>query len=192
MSDKLPIYIGIDYSMTSPAVCVHTGKDWSIDNCIFHYRYSKVNLSQTSDFSKYVASKIPEYKSEQERFYNNAVWCVSNIPKDSKGVLIEGYAYGSRTGIVFEMAEHTGLMKYLLWKDSIPFNVSPPSEIKKFATSKGNADKLLMEEAFKNETGISNIREILGQSVKSVNPSSDIIDSYYICKLNFFKSLRTP
>ena len=85
------------------------------------------------------------------------------------------------TGRVFNIAENAGLLKHYLWKSNISYNVVPPTVIKKFATGKGNANKEKLEQAFIEETGI-NIKEMLNMSDKQWNPSSDIIDSYYICK----------
>ena len=61
-------------------------------------------------------------------------------------------------------------------------SVFAPSEIKKFATGKGNANKMLMYEAFVEETGddLANLFEIDDYSGQS--PVSDIVDSYYIAK----------
>ena len=28
---------GVDYSLSSPAICVHEGEEWSYDNCTFYY-----------------------------------------------------------------------------------------------------------------------------------------------------------
>jgi len=56
-----------------------------------------------------------------------------------------------------------------------------PTAIKKFATGKGNANKEKMQDAFINETGV-NLKEQLNMTEKQWNPSSDIIDAYYVCK----------
>jgi hypothetical protein len=53
--------------------------------------------------------------------------------------------------------------------------------IKKFATGKGNANKEALQEVFLKETGY-NIKEKFNMTEKQWNPSSDIIDSYFICK----------
>lgn len=85
------------------------------------------------------------------------------------------------TGRVFNIAENAGLLKHYLWKSDMYYNVVPPTVIKKFATGKGNANKEKIQESFIEETGI-NIKEMLNMTDKQWNPSSDIIDSYYICK----------
>ena len=57
----------------------------------------------------------------------------------------------------------------------------PPTVIKKFATGKGNADKAKMQDAFMQENNID-LKHELKMTEKQWNPSSDIIDAYYICK----------
>ena len=99
---------------------------------------------------------------------------------------IEGYAYGA-VGRVFQIAENTGLLKYKLWKDGIPFSVFAPSEIKKHATGKGNSNKERLYECFLAETNVD-IRKTLDiMNNKVWNPVSDIVDAYYITKLGFNK-----
>jgi len=63
----------------------------------------------------------------------------------------------------------------------IPYITVPPTVLKKFATGKGNANKELMQEAFMLETGWD-IKALLGQTEKQWNPSSDIIDAYYLVR----------
>ena len=70
---------------------------------------------------------------------------------------------------------------------STPLDIIPPSEIKKFATGKGNASKEKMYESFFQETGVP-LTSFLGMSRQKTEPQkikspvSDIVDSYYICK----------
>ena len=58
-----------------------------------------------------------------------------------------------------------------------------PTAIKKFATGKGNANKELMYESFLKETSRNLQEELVVKSEKIGNPTSDIVDSYYICKI---------
>ena len=56
---------------------------------------------------------------------------------------------GSR-GKVFNLAENTGLLKHKLWKHNIEVILQSPSSIKKFATTKGNANKnVMLKETYK-------------------------------------------
>ena len=67
------------------------------------------------------------------------------------------------------------------------FETIPPTVIKKEATGKGNANKELMYETFLAETKIDLQSQLTPKSTKIVNPVSDIVDSYYICKTGFEK-----
>ena len=88
-------------------------------------------------------------------------------------------------GQVFNIGENTGILKYKLRERVAPkMSIFAPSEIKKFATGKGNANKMLMYEAFTEETG-DDLSLIFGpwdQGYKGQSPVSDIIDSYYRAK----------
>jgi Holliday junction resolvasome RuvABC endonuclease subunit len=53
--------------------------------------------------------------------------------------------------------------------------------VKKFATGKGNADKQKIQDYFIAETSF-NIKQVLSMTEKQWNPSSDLIDAFYICK----------
>ena len=85
------------------------------------------------------------------------------------------------SGRVFNIAENTGILKYRFWNLGIKYAIVPPTVIKKFATGKGNANKERMQEVFESEHSIR-LKEELKQTEKQWNPSSDIIDAYYICK----------
>ena len=96
-------------------------------------------------------------------------------------IAIEGYSYGSK-GKVFHIAENTGVLKYKIFQNGIPLEVIPPTTIKKFATGKGNADKVAMHKFFKTDTGIDLKNKITPDKGTVDNPVSDIVDSYYVCK----------
>lgn len=179
------IFAGIDYSLTSPAVCVYNDKD--------PFQWNEVNVHFLSDIKKtqgnygnLFGNPFMLYNSDQERYEGIAKWVLAviklyNVDK----VFIEGYSYGS-TGKVFHIAENAGLLKHKLWKHNTPFDIIAPTVIKKCATGKGNASKAAMEQAFKDECNID-LRAILSLTLKQNNPISDIIDSYYIVKTGVMK-----
>jgi Holliday junction resolvasome RuvABC endonuclease subunit len=181
----MKIVAGIDYSMTSPAICIHRGNEWSLDNCKFYFRTDKKKLElKTAQFQ---SAFIEPWTSNEERFAAGAAWAgaVLSVAKP-EAVTLEGYAMGAK-GLVFHIGENTGQLKQILWKQGLKFDVPAPSAIKKFATGKGNANKEKMEEAFVAETGF-NLRPLLGQTDLSFTPSADIIDSYYMAKWAFAKA----
>ena len=175
--------LGIDYSMTSPAMCIHIGDTWEFKNCRFFYKTGIKKL--VDDKQRLVQGELhATYKTEEERFYQNALWVEKYVKIfEPVFVAIEGYAMGAK-GKVFHIGENTGVLKHVLWRNELPFIVPPPSVIKKFATGKGNANKEAMEAAFVAETSFD-VRKAIGQSENTFNPSSDIIDAYYMCKYAF-------
>ena len=176
------IIAGIDYSMSSPAMCVHTGDEWSYDNCKF-YSYSTKKRPLVDDTGKYSMKTIPDWEHPQERFYNLASYFMEIIDDViPTKVVLEGYSFGS-TGKVFNIAENAGMLKYFVWEGFYPLEISPPTVIKKFATGNGQAKKAVMYESFLKDTG-DDISTRFGM-IAHGNPISDYVDSYWICKYGF-------
>jgi len=172
--------IGVDYSLTSPAVCLHLGDEFTVTNCKFFYLSSvKKSLKFNERFE---GTLYPDYSNALQRYNNISEWVLGIVREYGvTRVYIEDYAFAA-VGKVFHIAENTGVLKYRLWKEHgiIPEAV-PPTVIKKAASGRGNANKEDMQQAFVKETGL-NLKEYLQLTDKQWNPSSDIIDSYYICK----------
>ena len=183
------IHVGVDYSMTSPAICIHDGETWHINNCKIHYLTNTKKFE--GNFGFCIGHAYPIYKDPEERFDIISSWVFSILWKHCPlqtqlntpmFVTIEGYSMGSR-GRVFHIAENTGLLKHKLWKHHIPFDTPAPTSVKKFATGKGNANKERMHECFVAETSI-NPSEVLNSKVDG-NPVSDVVDAYFMCKYGF-------
>lgn len=180
---------GVDYSMTSPAICTHIGKRWNFKNCEFYYLTSIKKLAKKfgkhGEFHGQLQPK--KHKNDEERFEMISHWAIQRCFKFDF-VALEGYAFNA-TGRVFQVAENTGLLKHKLWESNTPFDVYSPSVIKKFATGKGNATKEDMYDAWLKETGVD-LKEIMIPNREKVgNPVTDIVDSYFICKYYFFEIL---
>lgn len=171
------IIVGIDYSLTSPCICICDSKDFEFSKCNFYYLTDSKKLDV--DVDNIFGDLHKDYKSEEQRYHNITQWAMARIPYESK-VYLEGYSMGS-IGRVFNIAENAGLLKHYLYKNNIDYTVVAPTVIKKFATGKGNANKQLLQAVFEETTGYY-IKKKLLLSEKQWNPSSDIIDSYYICK----------
>lgn len=184
MRAKSDVVVGIDYSMSSPSICIHKGKSWSLSNCKFYFLTPK--KSCTLKTKMFLGKLQFDFNSQEQRFSQLAEWAVSKIPQNSK-VFIEGYAYASK-GVVFHIGENTGLLKHRMWSHDIEFiDISPPT-IKKFATGKGNSNKHAMYESFIQDTQFD-ISSIINCN-EGESPMSDIIDSYYIAKYGFFNLLN--
>ena len=176
------VVAGVDYSLTSPAVCVHSGEEWKYENCKFYYMVP--NEKKIREAENYNCTVYPEWSEDCERFNNLAEWSLQWISAAGcSRVAIEGYAFGA-VGRVFQIAENAGILKLKLWETGLTVLTPAPTEIKKFATGKGNANKERMVEAFEEECGVD-IRDELGIKTKTWNPISDVVDAYYICKFGF-------
>lgn len=175
------IIAGIDYSMTSPSICVYASKkseSFSFNKCKLYFLTDTKKYSGT--FKNVVGKNFNEWNEDTERFKSISDWAI-DVLNYVEQVGLEGYSYNS-TGKVFHIAENTGILKYKLYNDGTPYEVYSPSAIKKFATGKGNADKELMYNSFVDETKVDLMELLDCKQTKIGNPVSDIVDSYYVCK----------
>ena len=108
---------GIDYSLTSPAVCVYKEEDgghFDFDGCVLHYLCNNKKQQQLSagyGLGNIKAELYPEWETAEERQDALSSWAISLIQGCDK-VYIEGYAFAA-SGIshVRSIAENTGLLK---------------------------------------------------------------------------------
>ena len=135
---------GIDYSLTSPAICVYkdeNGGHFDFDRCVFHYlsnNEKQQQLAAGTGLKNLRAEPYPEWSSEEERHEKLATWAY-NIVQGCEEVFLEGYAFATSVQAgVRSMAENTGLLKHKMWKNKLKFQTYPPTVIKKFATGKGS------------------------------------------------------
>mgnify|MGYP001444343227 FL=1 len=190
--------IGIDYSLSSPGICVNTSEEeFRYEDCKFYYltntkKYEgtfKEKMAFGTSAVEYIGTPHRPYNSEPERYNNIANWAIdiiklygdakTGINRINPTIQIEDYSFGS-TGRVFHIAENLGLLKYKLKIEcGWDYTLLAPSVIKKFATDKGNANKEMMLHAFQGDTGV-NLAELFESSAKS--PISDVVDAYFICK----------
>jgi len=192
---KIKSIAGIDYSITCPAICIHIGKTFSIDNCHFMFLSSlrKFEGFKWSNNNKKIKTTIEGRPHiELVRKMGDVILDIDRFSWISKNIIqfikhhkstfvgIEGYSFGSH-GKVFNIAENTGILKYNLFDWGIKHEVYPPTIIKKFATGKGNSSKEMMIESFIDETNID-LQEILGTKSPLVSPINDLVDSYWIAK----------
>ena len=182
---------GIDYSLTSPAICVYTeeidGGYFDFDRCVFHYLSNserQQRLAAGCGISNLDVETYPEWETEEDRHDLLSTWAFSIIQGCSE-VFLEGYAYATvGKSHVRSIAENTGLLKHKMNKAKVPFVSIPPTVIKKYATGKGTANKDIMYEAFQAELLTPpNLKESLIPKAKNIiSPVSDIVDSYFIAK----------
>ena len=190
-STKTKTIIGIDYSLTSPAVCINDG------NLMFYYLTNKKKwIGKQSE--NIIGYEHDEWIDPIERFKNISNFVFNVIGKhlsptigyrSIEKIFIEGYSYGSKGQGLFQIAENCGILKYRLQEQNLPYETVVPSVVKKGATGKGNADKDMMYNAFVAETNID-LKSIF-ETEKVGNPISDIADSYFIQKVGYENSIKS-
>lgn len=176
--------------MNSPAITIGKVGDSFSDLCFYAFRQKK---KQKSNSEQVVLFDYPtNYELDVDRFEQTTDMIMAILKEnDVKLVFMEGYAYAA-SGNTYTIGEATGILKYKLWKAGIELVIMQPSEIKKIATGKGNANKELMLEFFGQECNGFSIFNAIGEqdysNGKIPSPITDIVDSYFIWKAGSIKT----
>lgn len=156
--------------------------------------------------------KIPNYKDivaydeDKYDFYNRSLMMTEHIfefIKDCEYAVIEDYNFGSTaSGHFTDIAEFCSQIKFQLLRQGTKIRLVSPPQIKQFATGKGDSEKPAMESAFLKlecqKIDIEDLPEIptysRGKSVglkhpKGISPRSDVIDSFFMCRLLYTELL---
>lgn len=167
------ILAGIDYSITSPAICLYDThkKNFCFEHCQWYYVHSKPIIQMKNILGYF----YPTWNTPIERFLKLA----ELLSVKANHYAMENYSYSSR-GLTFSIGENGGILKARLYqKYSAEVILYSPASIKKLATQKGNANKEQMWDAFYQETeALKDFEKLKGKS-----PLSDIVDSYFVLKL---------
>lgn len=170
------IAAGLDWSMSCPCICIYdTKKEFKFENCTFYYYINKKKYD--TSIKNMHGFKIPLTEGNQERFDDISQWGIDIMTKNHVDeACLEGYSMGSK-GMIFDIAENIGLLKYKMWKAGIPFITPSPTSVKKEFSGKGNSNKQLMYEALQKK-GLDLDLETLLQCAASNSPLADITDSF--------------
>lgn len=192
------LYIGIDPSINSTGITIaryendveveikfyiikngkltkrESAANDSIDN--FEYIiYNKIDLTQFKDdnhvFEYYKTKNMVEVVNTIYDLILNEVKKYSAIVN----VVIEGISYGSsiRTKSIFDLAGLNYMIRYKLITSDIQhlnLTIATPSNIKKYATGKGNA----------NKESIMTIFKYIFPEMQNIPKLDDIADSYFM------------
>lgn len=168
--------VGIDYSTSSPCICISAGNDYD-----FHYltKVKKHVGEKEFDYGIIEGTYLPkQFDSKIEQYSFIANWAIDVLDRYTPEVVwLEDYAFAA-TGKVFHIGENTGILKYRLMKKEIPYRVVAPTTVKSSTIGKGNASKDDVIQNF-NRVFQTNIYDVVDTS--TLNPVSDIADSYHIC-----------
>lgn len=206
------IKIGIDFSLTSPAICVYKndkysfisffndgGKDWKKSKSKT-YRYHN-ELSKIIDIIPYTR-KIDDsnYRNEQKTKMFDAFMIVNVIIDKIKTIIdddviigLEGFSYGSISSSTLDLAMYNSFLRMKLIENfgSDVLNIISPTEGKKMLFGKGNAKKEDMIQSFidnRLEDDILKENDFWkyckenGVDFKQPKPIDDLVDAYGILK----------
>jgi Holliday junction resolvasome RuvABC endonuclease subunit len=178
------IFIGIDYSMTSPGICVmdHSG---NIDIYALCDSHVDKKCYKEGKFTFYTLKDKEPWKTPIERFDRLARKVLAIINRYDLGeekpiIYIEGYSMASK-GQVFHIAENAAVLKHYFFQVGLKYREIAPTTLKKFATGSGRAQKEDMHDAFMKETGID-LKGQITPNRKLGSPVTDLIDAYYLAK----------
>lgn len=175
------IVLGVDWSLTSPAITSHDTETKLTK--FFAFKQRKKDESHDENL---ILLDYPEFTSDEDRYHQlasrifNAIKTNHGIPSKA---FFESYAFGG-SGAVFNIAESTGIMKNTLHINGCTVEKIAPTAIKKFATQSGKATKRNMLSAFMNE-GLDPFKmlDVLDKGGEKIpSPISDIVDSYFALK----------
>lgn len=176
------IIAGIDYSYTSPAICVYdTDNELTFENLWFYNMNDKKKL--VGAYGNLSITNFPEWNTNEERYRNICKWASRILVGLAvKEVTIEGYSFGSSSGLVFNIAENASLIKQYMDMNGIKFHTPTPSQVKKNFTGKGNAKKEAMVEEFYKRYPEGNFHKMLNikEGIKDMKPIDDIVDSFAV------------
>lgn len=171
------ILAGIDYSMTSPAICIYdSSKPLTFEN-LFFYNRNDIKKVQGVKGNVHIEphevwDKIPEL-----RYRQIAAWAVDKLVKHKVDLVsLEGYSMGSSSGLVFNIAENTSVLKQMMFDKGLKFVSNSPSSVKKNFQGKGNAKKDQMCEEFYKRLGVKPFEIFGGKQYDA--PENDLVDSF--------------
>ena len=206
------IKIGIDFSLTSPAICVYKnneyifisffndgGKDWKKSKSK-SYKYHKdlCDIIEVIPYTREIDST--NYRSEQKTKMSDALMIVNLIIEKLKTIIdgdviigLEGFSYGSISSSTLDLAMYNSFLRMKLIESfgSDCLNIVSPTEGKKMLFGKGNAKKEDMIQAFIDNRLDDNIlidSELWkycnknGVDFKQPKPIDDLVDAYGILK----------
>lgn len=89
--------------------------------------------------SKLVGQELLEARCRRvARIRDEVLGLVQSLPTF---IALEGYSYGSKGNSIVQIAELGGAVRVALWEAGLPVALISPSELKLYATGKGNASK---------------------------------------------------
>ena len=206
------IKIGIDFSLTSPAICVYknnnyyfisffndSGKDWKKSKSkTYRYHNELCDIIEVIPYTRRIDDG--SYRTEQKTKMSDALMIVNLIIEKLETIIdddviigLEGFSYGSISSSTLDLAMYNSFLRMKLIEKfgSDCLNIFSPTEGKKMLFGKGNAKKEDMIQAFidnrlEDEVLMANAFwrycKENGIDFKQPKPIDDLVDAYGILK----------
>ena len=204
------IKIGIDFSLTSPAICVYkngeysfisffndSGKDWRKSKSkTYRYHNELCDIIEVIPYTRKIDDS--NYRNEQKTKMADALMVVNLIIDKLKSIIddevvigLEGFSYGSISSSTLDLAMYNSFLRMKLIENfgSDVLNIVSPTEGKKVLFGKGNAKKDDMIQAFIDNrledeilmaNAFWNYCKDNGVDFKQPKPIDDLVDAYGI------------
>ena len=211
------IYIGIDFSISSPCMCINNNNNikWYTytrkkdikgitKKMLFHFSdcpYINTNtlsyITKTNDYSENEILKLYDSILLTNTITNHIKNELNNesknieFNKNELKIAIEGFSYNSKGKHIFDLPAAQYLLRERLINITENILIFPPSNVKKFATNKGNATKNLMCDTFLNYEHLPpKIKKYFNNNIHLIKtdkyfkkPFEDMVDSYFIMEM---------
>ena len=206
------IKVGIDFSLTSPSVCIYkndeyrfisffndSGKDWRKSKSkSYKYHNDLCGIIDIIPYTRRIDDVI--YSNEQRTKMADALMIANLIIDKLKMIIddevvigLEGFSYGSISSSTLDLAMYNSFLRMKLIENfgSDCLNIISPTEGKKILFGKGNAKKEDMIQAFIDNRLNDDIltKNVFwqyckdnGVDFKQPKPIDDLVDSYAILK----------
>ena len=206
------IKIGIDFSLTSPAICVYKndeyhfvsffadgGKDWKHSKSkVYKYHNDLCSIIDVIPYTRKIDDS--NYRNEQKTKMADALMIVNLIIEKLKSIIddeviigLEGFSYGSISSSTLDLAMYNSFLRMKLIENFgyDCLNIISPTEGKKMLFGKGNAKKDDMIQAFIDNRLEDDVLmknhfwqycKINGVDFKQPKPIDDLVDAYGILK----------
>ncbi|QIG69701.1 putative crossover junction endodeoxyribonuclease protein [Rhizobium phage RHph_I46] len=181
--------IGVDYSMSSPSVCVsrdgkiqffYVNANEKLCHSFEHGNVSVIGIHYNSaNINNQKKVKLRERHTDTERFITLSLIFDKFIgeTETEETAVFEAYAFGAK-GRLAQIGENTGTLKAVLKSKGYKIETISPTTVKKYAFGSGKAEKTDMADMWFAEFGF-HVHEYLACD-KGASPASDVIDSYYV------------
>ena len=159
------IQIGIDPSINSTGVCV---RDTEKNETTYYIIAAKITKKQAAldsekiiyiDYGKQKPDKNDDFEVREHKKTHN----ICSIAEEIRQIVddwttaygdvqcvIEGISYGSSSSSVLSDLSGLNYVIRFMFKDlDVPYQIVAPSQLKKFAVGKGNADKDMMTDGWR-------------------------------------------